>query len=68
VEVELGVTWEGLGVRWSSKAPNGSVPHTSAPNPYLQNIDGSCVILQGFSMTDLSGLHCLSLQVGEGYV
>jgi hypothetical protein len=37
-EVELGVTWEGLGARWSSKAPEGSVPETSAPNPYLQNM------------------------------
>jgi hypothetical protein len=68
VEVELGVTWEGLGARWSSKAPNGSVPETSSPNPYLRNIDGSHVILQGLSMTNLSGLHCLSLPVGEGCV
>jgi hypothetical protein len=56
VEVELGVTWEGLGAKWSSKSPNRSVPETSVPNPYLQNIDGSYVILQGLSMTNLSGL------------
>jgi hypothetical protein len=67
VEIELGVTWEGLGA-WSSKAPNRSVPETSAPNPYLQNIDGSCIILQGFSMSNLSGLYYLSLQIGEGCV
>jgi hypothetical protein len=65
VEVELGVTWEGLGARWSSEATNGSVPEPSVPKPYLQNIDGSRIILQGLSMTNLSGLHCLSLQVGE---
>jgi hypothetical protein len=57
VEVNLGVNWEGLGARWSSKAPTGSVSKTSAPNPYQQNIDGSCVIFQGLSMTNLNGLH-----------
>jgi hypothetical protein len=31
------------------KAPKQSVPETSAPNPCVQNIDGSPVILQGFS-------------------
>jgi hypothetical protein len=64
VEVELGVTWEGVGTRWSSKAPNGSVPETSAPNPYLQNIDGSRVILQGLSVTNLRNIDgsCVILQ------
>jgi hypothetical protein len=68
VEVELGVIWERLEARQSSKAPKGSVPDTSSPNPYLRNMHGSRVILQGLSKTNLSGLHCLSLQVGEGCV
>jgi hypothetical protein len=66
VEVELGVTWEELGTRWS--ALNGSFSETSGPNPHLRNKDGSHVIFQGFSMTNISGLHCLSLQAGEGCV
>jgi hypothetical protein len=36
------------------------------PNPCLQNVDGSCVLLQELSMTNLSGAHCLSLQEERG--
>jgi hypothetical protein len=50
------------------KAPKGSVPETSAPNPYLQNMDGSFVILQDLSMTHLSGSQYLYLLEGEGCV
>jgi hypothetical protein len=67
VEVDLGVPWEGLGARWSSRHLR-SVPEISAPNPYLWNMDGSFVILQELSMTSLSGSHHLSLQEGEGCV
>jgi hypothetical protein len=66
-EVELGVSWESLGARWSLKAPKGSVPEASTPNPYLK-IWIFFVTLQELSMTNLSGSHCLSLQEGEGCV
>jgi hypothetical protein len=47
------------------KGPKVSVLEISTPKPYLQNMNGSSVILQELSVSSLSGLHCLSLQERE---